>query len=685
MTTAARFQAATGVVRRLNAAVKSRRLYGAGHALRTQTISAFTTGVAAYHERFGSFVLETHRDGLIIEGKPFEGGESVDNLALHLYAMGIWQLIITPGLTEEEVEQLLEVVALEREEILAAGGFVPLLAARSISHVRVVELKPGDEDVAQITPQLFQELIDGRLTPPDQAMLLGLLRAGPDQAARLVSVVVERARQVFPDAQGEELAGRIYQALTALDRLIVDTPQGESQDLLRALATAVSDLEDPTEGAVPRTILGAAAEDMSARALLSAMTSEQIARMVIPCLEAAEPPPQASQLVRGLPFDPEKARETLALVSQRTGRSFDLPALLEEITVPGWIRNFPQDLVDFRVTADDVAVTDEETQSLVAEARTDEVTLVHEHAQMLLHLAAEEDDVHEREGALEALVTLAVGRLRAGETDLVLMALRGLEALTAQSGPGVEAARAAVRSMLSHLPEALTVREVWGWTEEHPLLAGLRAVARSAAAALVQALPQERDPARRQVLTAILARLGDDAVDPLAAHLNDSNPDLVRPVIQALGQMRTAKAVQALRATAVHPTVVVRREAIDALRASQIIQAQDALVAFLRDPDPEVRRHCIGQLTPETARRVVRDLVAMLTAPDLVRAPEVRAAVCETLVRAQAVEAIPALRKLASPFKLRSADRAVARRVRAAVAALAQLPPQAPVQRRAAS
>jgi len=686
MTTAARLQAAGGVVRRLNAAVKSRRLYGQGHALRTQTVSAFVAGVAAYHERFGSFVLETHRDGLIVEGQPFDAGESVHNLALHLYAMGIWQLVITPGLTEDEVEQLLEVVALEREEVLAAGGFVPLLAARNISHVRVVELTPGEEDVAQITPQLFQELVEGRLTAANQAMLLGLLRAGPEQAARLVGVVVERAKQAFPEARGDELAGRIYEALAALDRLIADTPPGESQDLLKALATAVSDLEDPTDGAVPRTILGAAAEDLSARALLAAMTSEQIARMVIPCLEAGEPPPQLGQLVQGLPFDPDKVRETLALISQRTGQSFDIPALLEEISVPGWIRNFPQDLVDFRITADDAAVTEEEIQALAAEARTDEAWVAREHLQMLVHLVAAEEDPAERQGALDLLVTLAVRRLREGEVDPVSLVLRGLEGLTGESSPAAEAARTALRSLLSHLPEALSVREVWAWADDHPLLVSLRAVARPAAAALVQLLPQEHDPSRRQVLIAMAARLGDPAVDLLASRLNDPNPEQVRPVIQALGQMRTVPAVHALRAAAAHPAVAVRREAMDALRASQLVQAQETLVAFLRDPDPEVRRHCIGQLTPETVRRTTRDLVAMLAAPDLARAPEVRLAVCEALVRGRAVEAIPELRRHGSPFKLRAADRDVARQVRAAVAALERMqPPPAAAQRRAAS
>lgn len=683
MTTAARFQAAAGVVRRLNAAVKSRRLYAQAHPLRTQTISALVAALLAYHERFGSFVLETHRHGLIVEGKPFEGGESVDNLALQLYAMGIWQIIVVPGLAEEEAAQLLEVISLDREAILAAGGFVRLLEQCGVTHMRVVELRPGEEDVAQITPEIFQQLLEGSLAAPDRAMLVGLLRSGPETAARLVGVIVERTRQAFPDAQGEALARRIYQALEALDRLIVDSPPGESQELLKTLAAAVSELDDPTGGGVSKTILAAAGHDLSARALLSAMTSEQIARMVIPCLETGDPPPQAGQLVQGLPFDPDKARETLALIAQRTGRSFDVPALLEELKIPPWIHNFPQDLTDFQISSEEVAVTADELRVLVAEAVTDEASLAREQTLLLLHVVTTEEDAHEREEALQVLVRLAVQHLQQGDLELVSTVLHGMRELLRGQGGRAEAGRFAVRAFLTELPALVAVRDVWGWKDEHPLLRSLREIGGPAAAVLIQLLQQERDAARRQAITALLGRLGDTAVAALMPLLGQQNPEQVRPVVQALAQMRTVKAVQALRVVAQHSDVRVRRDAIDALRTTQLPQAQDTLLAFLHDPDAQVRQHCVGQLAPETARRMAGDLAAMLGDAALARAPQARIAICETLLRARAVDVIPALRRFASPFKLRSRDREVARYVRAAITGLQRAGGTAGAQRRA--
>jgi HEAT repeat protein len=678
MSSAARFQAAAGIVRRLNAAVKSRRLYAAGHPLRAQTISAFLGTVVAYHERFGGFVLETHRQGLIVEGKPFEGGESVDQLAVHLYAMGIWQLIILPGLTEAEADATLDIVCMEREAIMAGGGIVAFLTEAKVVHVRVVELKPGEENVAEITPEVFQHLLDGALSAHDRAMILGLLRSGPDQAARLVGVVVERARQAFPDAKGEELAKRIYQALTALDRLIVDSPPGESQDLLKHLATAVSELQDPTSGGVPKWILAHAGQDLSARALLKAMTSDQIARMVLPCLEAGDPPPQVAQIVQGMPFDPAKARETLALISQQTGRSFDMPPVIEELTIPQWIHNLPQDLEDFRITSDDVKVTDEDIKALVAEARTDDDTIEREHTLVLLRLAAEEEDAQEREGALEILVRLPLAHLQQGQYDLAVLVMRGLDALVWETGPRAEAASYALRTFLPQLAFTYTLRDIWVWNEDYPLLRCLKQIWRSAVPALVQVLAGERDPGRRKIIAAMLAKIGEVAVESLAPHLNDTNEETVRAAIQALGQMGNAKGARTLAAVARHADPKLRREAIEILRAIRIPQAQETMLAFLRDPDLQVREYCVAHLDSEIARGVNQQLAAMLEEPGLARAASLRIQICEALVRAKAVEAIPALRRHASPFKLRRRDREFARRVRIAVSMLSRMPASTP-------
>src|SRR6266849_8165199 len=627
-----RAQAAAIVVRRLNAAVKSRVLYAAGHPLRAQTVEVFLTTVASFHKRYGGFVLETHRDGLVLEGHAFEGGESVDNLALQLYSVGVWQLIILPGLTDAEMHKLLDLVTMEPDVILKEGGLTGLLEKNGVSHVRVVELRPGDEDPTNITLETYHRMLNGSLSAQERAALVSILRAGPDQAMRLLSIVVERTKQAFADATGAGLGERVYTALTALDRLIVDTPGGESQDVLKHLATAVTEMDDPQRRQIHRAILQHAAQDLSARALLTAMTSEQIARVVIPCLEAGEPPPQIAQVVQGLPFDPAKARDALALVAQQTGRSFDLPPALEELRLPPWVHDIPQDLADFVISEESVVFSEDEVKALRTEAVLDEPAVLREHALALLDLALADDDPAEVDTTLTVLSTDVTALQTNGTYEVIGTVLQHLDGAIRAGGRTADVTATAMRRILVSVAAA-THKDIVGWPDDHPLVRSLRKTGRTVGAALALALADERDVARRHLLVALLARAGDAAVDAIIPLLSDRNIELTRAIIPALIQMRSAASLDALRSIARRRNAGVGRDAAVALCAVPGPEAQTALLAFLTDADPEVCEACLRYVRQETARKAAPLLIDMLQNRKLARHPLVRIRVIDLLVQ----------------------------------------------------
>lgn len=671
MAISGRAQIAANVVRRLNAAVKARRLYGAGHPLRAQTVSAFLTAIVSFHERYGGLVLETHRDGLILEGQPFEGGESIDSLALDLYSIGVWQLVLLPGLTESELEKLLDIVTTEPDTILEQGGLTGLLVKEGIDRVRVIELRPGEEEPANLTLEIYHRLLEGTLSAEEQRALVSVLRAGPDQAARLLSLVVERTKQAFADSTGAVLGERVYKALAALDRLIVDAPAAESPDLLKHLARAVTNIDDPQRHLMHRAILQRAAHDLSARALLSAMTSEQIARMVIPCLEAGEPPPQLAQVINGLPFDPQKARDALALVAQHTGRSFDLPPALEELRLPPWVRDIPQDLADFVVSDADVALSDADVRALAAEAKVEDATLRADHTMAMLHLALA-DDPSEAEATLAMLAADIAAQASQGNIEMIGTIVHHLHPAARATDAKGALIRAALRRLLVDAFATRPAKEIAGWPEDHPLLVALRKSGRTVGAELAHALATERDLTRRPAIAALLTRVGDSAVDAITPLLSDRNLDVVKAVIPVLVHMRSASAIAPLRGLTRHPDVRVRKEAVAALGPAPGSDAQTALMAFLRDPDPQVSETCVRFVRPETARKHSPELIAMLGDRALGRRPMLRMRLIDLLVQAGAKEAIPAVRKLASPFKLRRMDRTMARYARTAIKLLEQ-------------
>lgn len=671
--TMGRAQAAAAVVRRLNAAVKSYRIYAPGHAVRNEAVSSFMEALNAYHDRYGGFVLETHRTGLLLEGKPFEGGESIDNLARLLYAIGVWQLVWLPGTTEGEVREVLKVLLMDRETILAEGGFFEVLSKRGVQHVRVIELRPGDLDPTGISLETYHALLDGSLSPQDRAMLLGLLRLGPPQTRMLITVIVERTRQAFPHATRQELAARVYAALTALDRLVVDAPPGESSELLRHLADSVAELDDANRAELDATILARASEDLSARALLSAMTVGQIARMVMLALESQSPSAVITQVVQGLPLDLDKAQEVVALIAQQTGQVLEAPPLREELAQPKWIRTVLHDLADFQVTHDDLRVSRDEVEALVSEARVDDTSLALEHALTLLQLSLDEHDPRELYANLDTLVQTAHRLLQQGRVSILSAILPTLETL-GMDGVRSEPAQSAMGRILAALYGMLTVKDVWLWDQHEPLLVCLRQVGKTAGDLLAKALREERDPVRRQVITAMLGKIGETCAGVLSAYLIDPNPEVARPIVQALVQMRSGPAIAMLKEAARHLDPRIRREAVEALGPSQFPEAQQALLVFLQDADPEIRSQVLVRLRSETARAATAQLIGMLQDRQLDRYVDLRMRVIEKLERINAREALPVLRHVGSPLKLRQRDRIVARRAREAVAAMSRLP-----------
>jgi hypothetical protein len=420
---------------------------------------------------------------------------------------------------------------------------------------------------------------------------------------------------------------------------------------------------------------------LSARALLSAMTSEQIARVVIPCLEEGDPPPQVAQVVQGLPFDPEKARDALALVAQQTGRSFDLPPALEELRLPPWVRDIPQDLTDFVISEESVAFSEDEVKALRAEAAFDDPTILGEHALAMLHLAGADDDLSEVEATLSALATDVAALLTHDAYDVVGTVLHHLDTATRSGGRKADITAVALRRILVDLATSSTHRGILAWPDDHPLVRSLRKAGRSVGTALAHALAEEKDTVRRHTLVALLGRAGDAAVEAIVPLLSDRNIELTRAIIPALIQMRSPASLDALRSIARHTNAGVRRDAAVALGPVPGPDAQTALLAFLNDADPEVAEACLRHLRHETARKASPLLIDMLRNRKLASRPLLRIRIIDLLVQSGITDAIPALRKLTSMFRLRQQDRRVARYARTAVRLLLQTPVSESVRR----
>src|SRR5439155_419539 len=184
-----------------------------------------------------------------------------------------------------------------------------------------------------------------------------------------------------------------------------------------------------------------------------------------------------------------------------------------------------------------------------------------------------------------------------------------------------ESIRNTLRKILIDLANVMTPRDVGSWPEDHPLVISLRRAGHTAGMDLAQALSVERDTARRATLAALLARIGEGALDAILPLLSHRNPELARAILPALVQMRSASAMTALRTLVRHPDARLRKEAVVALGPAPGTDAQLTLLAFVFDRDPQVVESCVRHLRVETARAATMQLIAALSARTLAAHP----------------------------------------------------------------
>lgn len=120
---------------------------------------------------------------------------------------------------------------------------------------------------------------------------------------------------------------------------------------------------------------------------------------------------------------------------------------------------------------------------------------------------------------------------------------------------------------------------------------------------------EERGP----LPVAELAALGEEAAAFLAARLPDFDGTLQRPVVAALGELKSPKAIAILEAYAAHPNPVVRGMTVTALGLMGDVQREKSLRPFLQDKDPAVRKttlSMIGTIENPDWFRPISDLCA---------------------------------------------------------------------------
>lgn len=106
----------------LDRAIKTLKLYMGKGELSVNSVDTLYTTLSAHLAEAPDLVLEVRSEGLTYKDQPFDTGGRTVHAYFHLFQDGLRELSFVPGLTREEVQDLIGIVVAQEDEQASLGG-----------------------------------------------------------------------------------------------------------------------------------------------------------------------------------------------------------------------------------------------------------------------------------------------------------------------------------------------------------------------------------------------------------------------------------------------------------------------------------------------------------------------------------------------------------------------------------
>jgi HEAT repeat protein len=658
----ARGRAAELCLRRLGLAIKTTTLYPLPHPSAARALTALVEAIRAYGEAYGAFAARVGKRAFFVEGTVYEGGAHA-NLAFHMFSRKIARIEIEPAVSEDELTGFLGVAGMDRAKLEEAGGARHLMWQSGVRNVRVAEIALEheveigfSEAPADIDPDL---LAARRVAPADREQILEILRSGPREVAQLINRVYARTTgggTVVADEDSRVLA--VYQAVTNLDRLIMDEPFEEQEALRAHLAEAHLHVEEPLRKLLGRVLIGQVADGGPARDLVEHLSGEHLDQIIQESLGPGNLGDQLGSLFRGLTTDPGRGRTTLSILEARlrpaevdTAELADAiwsrgraPATVRETTVP---QEFQGEVAQGALRQQEIERLRREIQGVDEQGVARDVILT------LVDLLHAEADAAELVDVADDLAEHLGWLVEQREFAVLARILERLKQTVASGYRRADLAAGVLKritengAMLDRLLSALWAGR--DTPEEQAVRACLQALSAEAIGPLVRVLGLEPRAGMRALLCDLLVQIGREHVEEIGAFATDSRWYLVRNIVNVLGRLQHPQALPLLQRLTTHREYRVRREVVDALAGIATEEARTVLAALLEDPDERIQLRTVRSVGAWGGGAAIPRLVALLGRPDpLHRAFALKREVIQTLERLAVPETLPALKTVAN-------------------------------------
>ena len=528
-----------------------------------------------------------------------EGHTQSTALAENLHAMQVGQLIIAPGVSREEAEAFVTLIAGDPRAIRQQGGPRSLLTAAGVSHIAVLEvtLRASSEEGL---PGL--DLANAPLDDIARETLAAARRwtAGAEQGAPADDEAA-RAIDSLEQATRDLAASRVAQALMRLD----------DAERIEVLAATLR----PGHGGVQMTGM----LDIVAR-----MNPSALARLLKLAAAATGGTPEL--LASRLELPPEILRELILLLSPppRTEAECGVPQTIEpermaeEASAPGGEGHVARLLADAPATRAGRALN------------------------ATIALLKDREDAESVKAVGEALAPAA----RAGALTSVREALRLLDEAGAE--PGLSAATVAARASLSD-PELLATICGAVRNDADAAIAGeILAAAGSTGADVLLSHVAHASPQSRSLFRPVVRGMSEQVLAIAGRRLRSDDAVTAVGILSVLPDLGDRQAVPVITSALEHLDITVRRTAVSTLADVPSTEARRALARALGHWDPETRRWAIREVGRAGAIEALPSLVRILEDINVFeRNHELKKEVIKCLESLGSRDALPILRRWA--------------------------------------
>ena len=578
-------------MRSVVSAIRAVRLYPPNNPVYSNSVKKSFEELNRFLQTGEEYHIGVHKNHFSFKNTPFGKDNDLNKpIVQDLFVKEIREIVFLKGLTEPELLQFYQTLALNAEECKMKGGIFSILWEKGLSHIKVIEAGldevittpvTHDQEKKEYTDKNEQPVLKKTTGFPGRTLVLDNLATDPDGFS---ANMIELAKQTKADQ--ETMEDRLFALYKEAGKKIDEQQESSPETLYEGMAKSVLALDsryrngfiaDKLYGELDAEIankedpiadqnLPSAHHEVQTGRFSDSWTVQQIATLL---KKAAFKQPDTSPL----PSHPASF--------QGTPVDDDLIAIAKEMT-----KYSPEDMEELQALSNvgnEMDTMRSYVQTLIAL-----MPLVKNHR----NINSEDNDITSFSGIIKQIENALEYFLKNKNYEISIQIVKALNLpMEAAFQPIAHEAlkKAAAKSYIIAAMEELR-KYPNDSVQYRSAYTYLTVFELESTEILLELLAEEKDKKARIFYLALVKDIGKNQVALFVKHLSDIRWYFVRNIVNILSESKTDQAITFLKRVAQHKDIRIRQEVIHGLISIGGKKAAGVLYTFLEDKDGEIKK-----------------------------------------------------------------------------------------------